>query len=497
MFKKKIELIKPITYPEGINPEIDGLFQLGTDNRLYRSLRRLFETFYIYTKPHRELYLVGGCVRDLLLGRTPKDYDLCTNATPDEVKQICDSLHLKYFDSGIKHGTITIIDDFYHQQYEITTYRIDGKYTDGRHPDEVTFTPSLEEDLKRRDFTINSFAYNLLENELVMLNESFLYDLKFGIIRTVGDPAERYEEDALRMLRAIRFASQLNFNLEKYTYSALSMCASLMSKISKERIRDELTKILLSDNPQYLEFITTTGIEQYLFDGITPITDMVNCEHQNPWHYTDVFHHTIDVVKAVPKTFVLRWSALFHDMGKPSVKKPRPQGPEGHFVYYDHPEKSAEIADQIMEILKFSNEEKDLIHKFVLYHDYALSDVSNKKFKQKIVEIGEENFLAFIQLRQADALAHRLAASTSFAIDAISVVKDRFTKYILNPEPMRIKDLAINGDDIVKDGFLQGKEIGECLNWMLNIVLENPEFNTREKLLELLEQFKEMSFQNS
>ena len=207
MFKKQIEFrqLKPILYKPGEEPEVSGSFNFGVDNKLYRSLMKLFETFYIYTKPRRELYLAGGCVRDMLLDKEPKDYDLCTNATPDEVKQICDKIGLKYFDSGIKHGTLTIIDDFYGQSYEITTYRVDGKYTDGRHPDEVAFTASLEEDLKRRDFTINSFAYNLLTKELLALDESYFRDLEFGIIRTVGDAEARFNEDALRMLSAIKF----------------------------------------------------------------------------------------------------------------------------------------------------------------------------------------------------------------------------------------------------------------------------------------------------
>ena len=231
MFKKNIELIKPITYKD----EADAPF-FGQDNRIYRSLIKLFEAFWIYNK--KELYLVGGVVRDLLLGKEPKDYDLCTNATPDEVKEICKALGLKTFDSGIKHGTLTVIDKGYGQSFEVTTYRIDGKYSDGRHPDEVIFTPSLEEDLKRRDFTINSFAYNLLTDELVMLDESFLKDLEYEIIRTVGDPCERFEEDALRMLRAIRFAAQLNFTLERHTYHAIEMGAMLLNKVSKERIRE-------------------------------------------------------------------------------------------------------------------------------------------------------------------------------------------------------------------------------------------------------------------
>lgn len=469
-----------------------------TDMDLWNSLLGLFDAF---KHADKELYLVGGCVRDLLLGKTPKDYDLCTNATPEEVKallskqsyydqelgQRCEIYH--FVDTGLQHGTITVLDTCYHRSFEITTYRIDGRYSDGRHPDKVTFTPSLEEDLKRRDFTINSFAYNLSTEELLALDESFFYDLQFKIVRTVGDAAERYEEDALRMLRALRFAAQLSFSLETYTYRALSMCAPLLQHISKERVRDELTKILLSDNPQCLEFVTTTGLEPYMFEGLMPITAMVNCDHDNPWHYATVFHHTVDVIRGVPKTFELRWAALFHDIGKPQVKALK-EGTTNHYRYIGHPEVSAEIALKLMDILKFSNEQKDLIHKFVLYHDYPLSDVSNKKFKQKLVEIGEDHFLDFLLLRQADALAHRLAVSTEFAIDAVDVCKQRFLDYLKHPEPLRLRDLAINGDDLKSLGF-EGKEIGDMLKDMLDKVLAQPSLNTKPTLLQYAQSVKD------
>ena len=494
MFKKQVKFrqLQPVLYPAGQ----EGNFTLGVDNRLYRSLRALFETFYIYAKPSRELFLVGGCVRDMLLDKEPKDYDLCTNATPDEVKQICDAMHLKYFDSGIKHGTLTIIDTFYGQTYEITTYRVDGKYTDGRHPDSVEFVSNLEEDLKRRDFTINSFAYNLLTEEVLALDESFFKDLEFGVIRTVGDPCERFEEDALRMLRAIRFAAQLNFTLNRYTYHAIEMDAPLLSKISKERIRDELTKILLSDKPDMLKLFILSGLEERAFDGMTPLTDMMKCDHENPWHYADVFHHTMDVVNAVPKTFELRWAALLHDTGKPSTKTLK-EGTENYHNYIGHPDASAEIAEKLMDLLKFSNDQKELVYKFVKYHDAHLAEARNSVFKNMVNEIGKDHFLDFIKLRAADGFAHRLLMDTKFAIDFPDKVKERFMKIVEDDDALTVKDLAINGDDIIADGFLQGKEIGECLRWMLQIVLENPEENTREKLLEYLQKFKEMSFQNS
>ena len=485
MFKKKIELIKPTIYPEGA--ELAGQFQLGTDNRLYRSLSKIFEAFWLYNNK-KELYLVGGCVRDILLGKTPKDYDLCTDATPDEVKQICETLHLKTFDSGIKHGTLTIIDDFYNQSYEITTYRIDGKYTDNRHPDEVIFTPSLEEDLKRRDFTINSFAYNFLDRELVMLDESYLKDLEYGIIRTVGNPEERFTEDALRMLRALRFSAQLNFSIDVDTFAAIKKLSSSISQISKERIRDELTKIIMSDNPQVLELFIIAGLEKPAL-GSTPLGDILNCLHENPYHYTDVFHHTMDVVKVAPKTFETRWAALFHDIGKPATKLLK-EGTTDHYNYHGHPEVSADMALALMDILKFSNDQKDLIYKYVKYHDSELVDCKNSKFKRILNEIGIEHFVNYIKLKRADAIAHQISRDTKWAIDAISKIYDRFNKVVEENQALTVRDLDINGFDLMDLG-LSGKNIGRCLDYLVEEVLENAELNKNEKLKELALHFKE------
>jgi tRNA nucleotidyltransferase (CCA-adding enzyme) len=452
---------------------------------LYHSLGELFSAF---KRANKEIYLVGGCVRDLLLDKCPKDYDLCTNATPEEIKKILNKFMYKTYDSGIKHGTITVADTCYRQTYEITTYRVDGKYTDGRHPDEVQFTASLEEDLKRRDFTINSFAYDYLRKELLMLEESFLRDLEFGIIRTVGDPAERYEEDALRMLRCLRFSAQLNFSIEKYTYKAISMCGSLLKNISKERIRDELTKIILSDNPQVLELLVLSNIEEYLFDDLCPLTEILKCDHCNPYHYTDVFHHTMDVIKAVPKKFELRFAALFHDLGKPFVKQYK-EGYADRFCFHGHEEVSADLALQLMNLLKFSNDQKELIYKYVKYHDFSLSSCKLSRFKKVVADIGKENFLDFMKLRKADSAAHRLLQSTDYAIDAIDKVYSRFADLLENEKALTIKDLDINGYDLMDLGF-EGKQIGECLNYLLDQVLEETLENNKEKLLEKAKTYK-------
>jgi len=450
----------------------------------------LFWLYPYFKDAKKELYLVGGCVRDMLLGKEPKDYDFCTNVSPEEVKQILSkNSRYSFIDTGLKHGTITVHDKCLDLFFEITTYRVDGAYEDNRHPIKVSWTSSLEEDLRRRDFTINSFAYDPLEKELVMLDETYLYDLKLGIIRCVGNPIERFNEDALRMLRAIRFSAQLGFTIEKETYNAIIQGAPLIQYISKERIRDELTKILLSDNPQMLELFSLTTLEHHVFESNTPyIESMLQCEHENPWHYTDVFHHTMDVIKHLPKDFDLRWSALMHDMGKPKVKKQRPQGPIGHMVYYGHPDISEKIALEIMEILKFSNESKEKIRKFVKYHDYPLDEVSDVKFKKMIINIGQDNFIDFLKLREADALAHRLLKSTQYIIDAPSIVKDRYMKIVMNKEPLTLKDLVINGNDL-KKFKVSGIHIGQCLNRLLDRVLEDPDLNKKETLLNIAKSY--------
>ena len=482
--KKEFKQLDSIIYPENMSEK--DKFNFGNENRLYRSLIRLFEAFWIYNK--KELYLVGGVVRDLLLGKEPKDYDLTTSASIEEIRKICAELNLKTFDSGVKHGTLTIIDDFYKISYECTVYRKDGEYIDGRHPDSVEFVSSLEEDLKRRDFTINSFAYNLLTKELVMLDESYLKDLEFGIIRTVGNPVDRFSEDALRMLRALRFAAQLNFTIQRDTYAAIKELASKIALISKERIRDELTKILLSNKPDLLKLFVLSGLEEPAF-GFTPLTDIMNCYHENPWHYADVFHHTMDVVNAVPAEFNLRWAALLHDTGKPSTKTLK-EGTKNYYNYIGHPDVSAEIALRLMEVLKFSNEQKDTIYKFVKYHDAHLAEVKNSTFKTIVNAIGKDNFLNFIKLRAADAFAHRLLMGTKFAIDFPDIIKERFSKIIDEDQALKVTDLKINGYDLINLG-LQGKQIGDCLNYLLGLVLEDAALNNHETLIELSKKFIE------
>lgn len=456
---------------------------------ILESLKRIFFTFIHNDK---EIYLVGGCVRDLLLGREPKDYDLCTNATPDEVKKILGAGNYRFIDTGLDYGTITIHDIWDDLFFEITTYRVDGKYSDGRHPDAVAVTPSLEEDLKRRDFTVNSFAYNIISESLVMLDESFMDDLKYGIIRCVGLPKQRFEEDALRMLRAFRFAAKLGFTIEPETYEAIKECASMLLHIPKERIRQELTGILLSDNPRYLELIICTGLEEYIFNGPTPMADMLNCPHQNPYHYTDVFHHTLDVIERVPKKSELRWAALFHDIGKPLVKALKP-GTTDHYRYIGHAKESERMATELMRTLKFSTRQIELVCKYVRHHDDELAECSMSKFRKALNDIGVDNFLDFMELRKADSSAHCLILQTKYAVNDITKCYERYKEVINNPKTaLKVEELDINGYDLMAIG-LQGKEIGDALNKLLEKVLEKPELNSKKVLEKLV---KEMYYGN-
>lgn len=471
MYITKKELIKSINYNES---------KYGTSNLLYKSLQNLYNAFVF--QHHKELYLVGGCVRDLLLDKKPKDYDLCTNATPDEVKEIIQSIGLKSFDSGVKHGTLTLIDDFFDQSYEITTYRIDGKYTDNRRPDEVVFTPSLEEDLKRRDFTINSFAYNLITNELLMLDETYLNDLELGIIRCVGDPDKRFQEDALRMLRAIRFSAQLNYSIDINTFEAIKRNAELIKNISAERIRDEITKILCSDNPQRLEMLVLTGLHKYI---MPELEDMLNCKQQNKYHYTDVLHHTFDVIKNISKNeSKLRWAALLHDMGKPECVSVDSEDQE-HF--YDHAYISADKAKKYSELLKFDNYTSDYIYKIVKYHNVDIANIRKKKFKDLINNVGQDIFLDYLKFRQSDAFAHKLYKDDDKLIYAASRAKEQYADIIFYQEPMSVKDLAINGYDVMNLG-LTGKDVGDALNRCLDLVLENPANNEKDILVDIINQ---------
>jgi len=456
-------------------------FKLDKDAKVaFEFLLRIFRLEY------KNIYLVGGCVRDALLGKAPKDIDLTTEATPEQMILLKNEHdHFDEWDiieTGLKHGTVT----FYHKptkiSFEVTTFRADVGYEDHRHPDKVEFSTSLEEDLKRRDLTINSFAYDYYANTLYMLDESYLYDLSFGIIRAVGDAKARFEEDALRMLRAIRFAAQLGFSLDQSTFDAIKELSSTITYVSHERIRDEMTKIIMSDYPQMLELLSLTNLDKYLN---LPITEMINEPQHNKYHYADVFHHTMDVIKATLKDFEIRWAAFFHDFGKMVTVS---TDDEGWQHYYGHPEVSANFAKFWMQDYKFDSASLEHIHTLVKYHDAGIGyQVKKKGMKKLIANVGEDLMPKFFKLTFADRLAHRLD-NTAFSISQLDSGKKKYIDLLMTPEPMRIKDLAVNGNDLIDIGIF-GKSIGLTLNYLLEVVLESPDKNDKSVLLELAKQY--------
>ena len=415
-----------------------------------------------------EAYIVGGCVRDAILGRTPEDWDITTSAMPEEVK----ALFVRTIDTGIKHGTVTVL--IKGEGYEVTTYRIDGEYEDGRHPKQVTFTRSLSEDLLRRDFTINAMAYHP-ETGLVDLfgGEE---DLKAHIIRAVGVPDDRFDEDALRILRAIRFSAQLDFGIEPATLKSIADHAENLRLISAERIRVELTKTLVSNHPERFMLCHDTGITKVLFPEFD---QMLAMPQENPWHCYNVGRHTMEVVKGVPADTILRWAALLHDVGKLWTKTIDEEG-KAHF--YGHAKKSAEFAGDFLRNLKFDNHTIDMVCLFARHHD-AWFDGSDKVTRRVISRVGKENFPALLLIARADAMAKSEYAKTQL-LPKYDAVEEGFHRIMAEKQCTSLKELAVNGGDLIKAGIKPGKEMGELLQSLLTHVIEYPEDNVKEVLLE-------------
>lgn len=417
-----------------------------------------------------EAYAVGGCVRDSILGRIPDDWDITTSAKPLEVKE----LFPKSFDTGIQHGTITVLIN--HVGYEVTTYRIDGEYEDGRHPKQVQFTPNLIEDLKRRDFTINAMAYND-EEGLVDCFEG-LKDIENKVIRCVGDPYERFNEDALRIMRAVRFAAQLGYDIDVTTKQAVRDLAPNLSKISVERINVELTKLLVSKHPEMMRDLYEVGITAI----VLPEFDLtMKTEQNNPHHCYNVGEHTIHALMNVREDKVLRLAALLHDFGKPQCKT---TGESGRDHFYGHPAVSEELAKAILRRLRYDNDTIAKVSRLVLYHDYRMGD-GRKGTRKAMSKVGEDLFDMLLELQHADILAQSDYGREE-KLENLSRVRKDVEAIRAQSECVSLKTLAVTGNDLIHAGMKPGKEIGETLTRLLEVVLENPERNTKEELLELV-----------
>ena len=416
-----------------------------------------------------EAYAVGGCVRDSILGRIPDDWDITTSATPEETK----ALFPRTFDTGIEHGTITVLIE--REAFEVTTYRVDGKYEDSRHPSEVTFTRCLSEDLLRRDFTINAMAYNDKEGLVDIFGG--LSDLECKIIRCVGNARERFGEDALRILRAVRFAAQLGFEIEKETQEGIRELAPTLANISAERIQVELVKMLVSPNPGLLKMAYELGITKVI---LPEFDRMMVTTQETPHHKYSVGEHTLKAVEAISPEKVLRLTMLLHDTGKPELKTVDETG-RAHFK--KHELRSAEMTKEILRRLKFDNDTLYKVVKLVEYHDYRMP-AEPKNVRRAMHKISEELFPYYLEVREADTLAQSEYKQKE-KLQNIRDIRACYEEILKKKECVSLKSLAVTGSDLIADGMQPGREIGEVLNKLLEMVIEHPEYNTKETLLRL------------
>lgn len=418
-----------------------------------------------------EAYVVGGAVRDCLLSREVKDWDICTDALPEQILDIFSGY--KTIPTGLKHGTITVV--LNNKQYEVTTFRIDGKYFDNRRPNEVKFTSDLVEDLSRRDFTINAMAYN--EKDGLVDPFCGKNDLSNRSIKAVGSADKRFQEDALRMMRAIRFACQLEFDLVHDVSNSIIKNKQLINNISQERIRDELCKTLLSYKPvNGIQLLKNTG----LLEEILPeVQRMVNFDQCNPNHDKDVYEHTMIVLDNTSNDLILRLSALLHDIGKPMTFSVDNEG-VGHF--YKHHLEGVIIAENILKRLKFDSVTVDKVSILIREHMSRYDFLRSSSIKKFINRVGIENLDNLFKLQIADIKGSKPPHDFSKVLD----LKEKVEKIINEKQPLTVKDLDINGYDLIKIGIKPGKQMGEMLNNLLEQVLENPDLNKKEKLLMMI-----------
>lgn len=413
-----------------------------------------------------EAYAVGGCVRDSILGRSPDDWDITTSATPYEVKKIFQ----KTVDTGLKHGTVTVLAGSH--AHEVTTYRIDGEYEDSRHPKNVEFTRNLRDDLQRRDFTINAMAYNDLAG-LVDLYGG-MEDLQKKSIRCVGNPKERFGEDALRILRAVRFSAQLGFGIEEETLRAVQDLAPTLKQISAERIAVELTKLLVSDRPEAMRTVWETGITRVV---LPEFDRLMETPQNNPHHCYDVGEHTLESLRFVGNDKVLRWTMLLHDMGKPACRTTDEDGVD-HFK--GHGRASVELAKEILKRLKFDNDTIRKVTVLIQWHDCRMN-ADAKSVRRIMSRVTPELFRLLMEVQYADAMAQSEYRRRE-KLERIEKVRKLSKKIVEQKQCLSLKDLKLTGKDVMELGAVPGPVIGQVLNAALYEVLEEPSRNEPEIL---------------
>ena len=431
-----------------------------------KSARHIIDVLY---SNGYEAFVVGGCVRDSLMGIEPKDWDITTSASPMEIKR----LFPRTVDTGIQHGTVTV--RLNHTNYEVTTFRIEDDYVDGRHPSSVSFTNLLSEDLKRRDFTINAMAYN---DRLGIVDEfDGIGDLESKVIRCVGNPRERFAEDALRMMRAVRFAAQLGFTIDEDTKEAIRELAPTLSKVSKERIAVELVKILVSDHPEEIRTAYQLGLTKVFMPEFDVAMETIQNNHH---HMYTVGEHSIVAMQHVRSERMIRLIMLLHDLAKPVVLTTDDAGYD-HFV--GHQQAGADMARGILRRLKFDNATIDFVYKMIRHHDDRPPMDNKALVRRRISQIGLENMPMMIEIKRADILGqsqHEFESKMAY----VDQLEQAYLEIIEKNYCVNKKDLSVNGNDLIAMGMRPGEEVGVVLDLLFEIVLNDPKLNEREKLLE-------------
>lgn len=414
-----------------------------------------------------EAYAVGGCVRDSLLGKTPNDWDITTSAKPENMKSVFADFHC--IDTGIKHGTVTVVIDG--EPLEITTFRLDGEYEDNRHPKSVTFTADLGADLGRRDFTVNAMAYSKMTGTVDLFGGQ--NDLKNKIIRCVGDPDRRFNEDALRILRALRFASALDFEIEEKTAQSLLKNRALLGNISEERIAKELLKLVCGKGAKRI----LTDFAPVLFEILPELQPMYKNSHDNPHHCYDIYEHTLIAVESIDPEPTLRFAMLLHDCGKPAVKKFDENG-VAHF--YGHQRISAEISAQILARLKVSNKVRDEILFLVSNHDRWELYENTEKMPRYLSKFGLDGVLKLLKVMCADVLAQ--SPEYRYRLDQIADAEEIAKNLAVQKPCLSLRELQINGRTLMDIGIPQGRKLGAVLAQLLDEVIDGVTKNTQEAL---------------
>lgn len=414
-----------------------------------------------------EAYAVGGCVRDSLLSKTPNDWDITTSAKPEDMKSVFADFHC--IDTGIKHGTVTVVIDG--EPLEITTFRLDGEYEDNRHPKSVTFTSNLGADLGRRDFTVNAMAYSKMTGTVDLFGGQ--NDLKNKIIRCVGDPDRRFNEDALRILRALRFASALDFEIEEKTAQSLLKNRALLGNISEERIAKELLKLVCGKGAKRI----LTDFAPVLFEILPELQPMYKNSHDNPHHCYDIYEHTLIAVESIDPEPTLRFAMLLHDCGKPAVKKFDENG-VAHF--YGHQRISAEISAQILARLKVSNKFRDEILFFVSNHDRWELYENTEKMPRYLSKFGLDGVMNLLKVMRADVLAQ--SPEYRYRLDQIADAEETAKNLAAQKPCLSLSELQINGRTLMDIGIPQGRKLGAVLAQLLDEVIDGVTKNTQEAL---------------